>query len=83
MDYVPIRRWVMESIIIVSTFCNQTSPQSSNAWALVSNNLDPRSIQKEAWKVKSFFGYSAFSVQAIAAMVCVLISGVFTSLGIQ
>ena len=79
-----LRRWVLESIIIVSTFCNQTSPQSSNASALVSKqNGNLRSVQEKAWKAESLFGYSAMTVQTAAAGVCLVLSGIFTAVGIQ
>ena len=84
LNHPILKRWVMEGIIIVSTFCNQTSPQSSNAGALISNSdEDSRNIQIEAWKVKSFFGITAFVIQLLAMLICVVLSGVLTALGIN
>ncbi len=78
-----VKRWILESIIIVSTLCNQASPQSSNAGPLVEDKTQqPGKIQKDAWKVKSYFGLSALKVQAAAVVICVILSGVLTGFGI-
>jgi|GEM_PF-3512120 len=79
-----VRRLMFEGIIIVSTLCNQASPQSSNAGPLSEDKTDqPGKIQQKAWKVKSYFGLSALKVQTAAAVICVIISGVLTGLGIM
>ncbi|HEX2927114.1 MAG TPA: hypothetical protein VHP38_12800 [Ruminiclostridium sp.] len=84
LNNMTVKKWVLESIIIISTYCNQTSPQSSNAGMLTSKSeRDSRSIPIEAWKVESIFKLSARKVQIAAAAVCVLLSGVFSLLGIS
>ncbi len=77
-----VKRWVLESIILVSTLCNQISPQSGNAGPLADKGEQSRDIQARAWKVKSYFGLSALKVQAAATITCVIISGVLTGFGI-
>lgn len=84
LNAAPVKRWALESIILVSTLCNQISPQSSNAGPLVAKLGDePRSIQKSAWKVKSFWGQSALKIQIAAAFICVVMSGILVFIGIQ
>ncbi|HEX2945898.1 MAG TPA: hypothetical protein VHT96_08065 [Clostridia bacterium] len=79
-----VKRWVLESIILVSTLCNQTSPQSTNAGPLVETKGEQsRNIQIGAWKAKSYLGLSALKVQSAAAVVCVIVSGVLTGFGIR
>jgi hypothetical protein len=78
-----IKRWVFEGVIIISTFCNQVSPSSSNASALVQGDEDPGDIQKDAWQVKSLFGISALKVQMSVMLICLLLSGACIALGIK
>lgn len=79
-----IKRWMIENLIIVSTFCNQTSPQSSNAGMLISEfEKDSRNIQIKAWKVKSFKGFSALSIQAAGTVACIIISAIGTFSGLK
>lgn len=82
LNYLFCKRWLIESMIIISTFCNQVSPDSSNATALAAGKqLTSKIIQKQAWKVKSFFSLSAYKVQLIAMLVCVLLSAVLSGTG--
>lgn len=78
------QRWMLECLVIVSTFCNQVSKQSSNAMAVVLEDESPQKIQTAAWGVQSFIKtVSAYQMQFSAMVICVLISAILTGFGVK